>query len=213
MDIISGTSAGGINGVLAGAAKSGASAEFALRPSSAAVRVEPGETDGVGGFRFTITLTNRSQKTLRIPDTGVYYGQMLFMRRPDGSIAKPQELVDYRRPMPRRIELEPGGSKDFGIDARVGDASGRGGFVSESSRLVLESHDILWDLRRPGRFEAIVLYEQPTPPDGEGADDAEARWTGRAVSRPAAFEVTPPAAAATRPADQHEDRGTVADEE
>jgi hypothetical protein len=65
--------------------------------------------------------------------------------------------------------------------------------LAPDSEMILDSEGGYFDVRHPGRFQAIAILEQPESLRAlPGCADGGTCWTGRAVSAPVALELRGP---------------------
>jgi hypothetical protein len=145
---------------------------------------------------FTVTAINVSGRAFRIPSREVYQGHMLYLRTTGGGFCPCFATKTYDAPRPTWVELEPGNGHQFKIGAsveRVSELKRRPPQLSPDSKLVLETWDVVFDVRHGGRFEVWAMMEESPPTEARlkvlGFDNP---WSGRAVSGPVRIEIAGP---------------------
>jgi hypothetical protein len=141
---------------------------------------------------FVLTLRNASEMPLQIPGTA-YLGQHLFFRNRLGQFARSGETVRYDgpyfMPMPRGIELMPRQAHRLHIQVAiqpVGKIVGAKHLISPQSTVVLATDDYMFDVKSPGPFEVLAMFE------AHGKE--ENHWAGRVVSKPVRIVIPGPPA-------------------
>ncbi len=154
---------------------------------------------------FTLTATNTSTRALRFIDPRHDLAALLFLRSEEGAYIPAQGLAhadSVRLEFARTkrgsdwVQVRPGARHEWHLTLRKRPVRGLARLfpgLAGDSAMVLDAADGYFDIRRPGRFQAIAILEQPQAAQaGPGCGEGAACWTGRAVSRPVPVEVRGP---------------------
>jgi hypothetical protein len=137
---------------------------------------------------LTVILHNVSGEPLEFWDKQVYLGQMLYFQTLNGRFARTRQTVVYNPPSPRTRKLLPGATHEYKVSVRVKDVDlmeRRMPSLSEDAEIVACTSDIMFDIRKGGRFKVYAMFEQqPLPQTQINQLGLKNPWSGRAVSKP-----------------------------
>lgn len=144
-------------------------------------------------FDFTTTLCNTSNEPFRIEDKQVYLGDMLYFKSESGRFARNVKSVKYGMPMPKWIELATGTAHQYNISVYARqDSKHKLPYLGkyERSTLLLETHDIIYEILKAGRYKIYAMIEA-RPLSKEQIENLgfENLWSGRAVSTPVMVDI------------------------
>lgn len=141
----------------------------------------------------TVLLRNISGTPFRIRDRQVYLAKMLHFQSEGGTFARSRETVVYKPPMLTWLELAPGASREYNIPVRIKEVhqlKRRYRWLSEDANLVADTFDVMFDIKKTGRFKVYAMFEdQPLTEAQRGRLDFDKPWSGRAVSEPVTVEI------------------------
>ncbi|MHC4478227.1 MAG: hypothetical protein ACYTEL_21525 [Planctomycetota bacterium] len=154
---------------------------------------KPQQAKGGQRIDFTLVLRNVSDKAYRVPDRQVYLGQMLYFQDQNGLFAGTESTVLYYIDPTKWVQLAPGDSHKYDIAVRikaVAQLKNRYRSLSKDASLVADTFDMMFDIKKAGRFNVYAMIEQaPFTQAQIGHWGFDNPWSGRAVSKPVTVEI------------------------